>query len=225
MGLEESAGRVSVGVGVGAGEGDDDWTPRGSTGVWVDAGARAEGSRTAGMVGVVEGGEEEAEVVQGEAAEITFVSCFTSSSSSSPHPSSSASFFTPDWHSPRCFTSRTLFAWLKTNPVEIDGNMRSVKSEVPTSSKFIKRRGVEGDTFFIKEAKGCTSREVPITSNKSHTGKSFALRSKNLGGRLSPKNTISGFTRPLHDWHLGTLSEKTLSLTKSHECSILQSIQ
>ncbi len=48
----------------------------------------------------------------------------------------------------------------------------------------------------IREAKGCTVRLVPITMRRSACEKSVAMYWKKRAGRLSPKNTMSGLTRP-----------------------------
>ena len=48
----------------------------------------------------------------------------------------------------------------------------------------------------MRDANGCTVRLVPITISRSALGKSVCIFWKNLGGRLSPKKTISGLTSP-----------------------------
>lgn len=60
-------------------------------------------------------------------------------------------------------------------------------------------------------AKGCTVREVPMIRSRSQLGKSVCISWKNLVGRFSRKNTISGLTRPLHSLHVGMLSLKISS--------------
>ena len=52
----------------------------------------------------------------------------------------------------------------------------------------------------MSPAKGLTTRLVPITISRSASLKSSGARSQNRSGRRSPKNTISGFTRPPHVW-------------------------
>jgi hypothetical protein len=41
-----------------------------------------------------------------------------------------------------------------------------------------------------------TSRDVPMMMSRSHLEKSGSCREWNRPGRSSPKNTISGFTKP-----------------------------
>ena len=48
----------------------------------------------------------------------------------------------------------------------------------------------------MREAKGLTTRLVPITISRSASPKSSGTRCQKRGGRFSPKNTMSGFTRP-----------------------------
>ena len=48
----------------------------------------------------------------------------------------------------------------------------------------------------MREAKGCTVRLVPKTMSRSALEKSDAMYWKKRCGKLSPKNTMSGFTKP-----------------------------
>ena len=52
---------------------------------------------------------------------------------------------------------------------------------------------------------------------RSHSGKSFVVLVKKFDGKLSPKNTMSGFTRPLHFVQVGTLSENICSEKYTHK--------
>lgn len=51
----------------------------------------------------------------------------------------------------------------------------------------------------MSPAKGLTTRLVPITTSRSASLKSSGTRSQKRSGRLSPKNTMSGLTRPPQD--------------------------
>lgn len=55
-----------------------------------------------------------------------------------------------------------------------------------------------------REAKGWTTSEVPMTSSRSAAGRSTSAASQKRSGSASPKNTMSGFTRPPHAVHLRT---------------------
>lgn len=50
--------------------------------------------------------------------------------------------------------------------------------------------------------------------NRSHLGKSSCEFKKNVGGKFSPKNTISGFTIPPQFLHKGISSENIFSVIK-----------
>lgn len=57
--------------------------------------------------------------------------------------------------------------------------------------------GVWDGMTWAKNAKGYTVRDVPIIMTKSASFSIIFGALWNYLGRLSPKNTISGFTRPL----------------------------
>jgi len=67
----------------------------------------------------------------------------------------------------------------------------------------------------IKDANGCTARDEPKMSSKSHLGKSFSTQEKKRDGKFSPKKTMSGFTTPLHFSQVGTESENIRSERKT----------
>lgn len=67
----------------------------------------------------------------------------------------------------------------------------------------------------IKDANGCTARDEPKMSSKSHVGKSFSTQEKKRDGKFSPKKTMSGFTTPLHFSQVGTESENIRSERKT----------
>ena len=77
----------------------------------------------------------------------------------------------------------------------------------------------------IRDAKGLTTRLVPITMSRSASGKSCSACWKNASGRLSPKNTISGLTRPPHFGHLHGLSSSTAFRKASRDTSLRHLMQ
>jgi hypothetical protein len=52
--------------------------------------------------------------------------------------------------------------------------------------------------LLTRRANGCTTKLVPIMIRRSASGKSSVQHWKKVTGRFSPKNTMSGFTRPLN---------------------------
>ena len=54
----------------------------------------------------------------------------------------------------------------------------------------------------MSDAKGWTTSEVPMTSSRSAAGRSSSAASQKRSGSASPKNTMSGLTRPPHAVHL-----------------------
>jgi len=76
----------------------------------------------------------------------------------------------------------------------------------------------------IKDANGCTTRDEPKTSSKSHLGKSFSTQEKKRDGKFSPKKTMSGFTTPLHFSQVGTKSENIRSEKKTNHKIIFKTL-
>ena len=98
---------------------------------------------------------------------------------SSVQPIRPASRSTPSSQSPLKKTSCTFFSNRKPRWQQF----------VPTFIRLIRSRGTSFLTLPIRLAKGCTSREVPITIRRSHFAKSSSASLKNRLGRFSPKNT------------------------------------
>lgn len=69
---------------------------------------------------------------------------------------------------------KSIFHWSINYILRIPENPRAARwgLVVPTASLLISTRGVVRETLLIKEANGCTFKLVPITSNRSHFGKS-----------------------------------------------------
>ena len=78
------------------------------------------------------------------------------------------------------------------------------EADMSPTSLLMRRRGQSGPTLSTSEAKGWTTRLVPRIISKSHLGKSALTHWKNLSGRFSPKNTMSGLTRPPQEVQDGT---------------------
>ncbi len=68
-------------------------------------------------------------------------------------------------------------------------------------------------------AKGWTVSDVPMIMSRSHSGRSLEARRWKRSGRASPKKTMSGFTRELHESHVGMELSKMAS--KKSEFSLV----
>ena len=78
-----------------------------------------------------------------------------------------------------------LFLLLKSNPA------------LSVFSRFINILGTYSGIIFTTLLNGATVREVPIMIIKSQLFLIYAIALENLAGKLSPNNTISGFTGKL----------------------------
>lgn len=102
-------------------------------------------------------------------------------------------------------------------------NKRILSSDKPGFSLLITTSGVCYGTIYIKDEKGATVKDVPITIQRSHYFIS-ANPSKKLKGKFSPKKIISGLISPSH-LHLQVVSFLTLFLNSYIEASSLHSMQ
>mmetsp|Transcript_6401 Transcript_6401/g.14229 ORF Transcript_6401/g.14229 Transcript_6401/m.14229 type:complete len:217 (+) Transcript_6401:619-1269(+) len=118
-------------------------------------------------------------------------------SNSGSHPSDVANSVTAASQSPRCNASRWPVNSVKSNaPGDSSPSASRIGSGPPTTSRLMSNRGTLEATLPVRDANGCTLRDVPITISKSQAGKSSSTSRKKRSGNCSPKKTISGLTNP-----------------------------
>ena len=121
-------------------------------------------------------------------------------------PSFSANKRHPSSQLPSQATSRKLSAPWNCSPQLKPRTTITGFSSLPASSRLISRRGHFGGTLSTREEKGCTTSDVPRIISRSQRAKSSSTSREKRFGRLSPKNTASGFTIELHSSQRGTTS-------------------